>query len=112
MVLVDGRFLELVIAVFACTGFWEFARYVFDSKRKKRTANEQGTLAVLHELIYPKLEDAIIAGKIGIEEFDRIDNLAQPYFLLGGNGTVRRRYEMCKDLPRIDDRKDGYNGTS
>ncbi len=110
--MVDGRFLELVIAVFACTGFWEFCRYLFESKRKKRTATEDGLLAVLHELIYPKLEDAILDGEVGIEEFDRIDNLAQPYFKLGGNGTVRRRYEMCIDLPRVDDRKDGYNDAS
>lgn len=104
----DDRLIQIVIALFACTGFWELVKYLASTHHRRNTANEDGTLAVLHELIYPKLEKAILAGRVGIEEFDRIDNLAQPYFRLGGNGTVRRRYDMVNELPRYDDRKDGY----
>lgn len=101
--------IEILISVFACTGFWEFLRYIVSSRKKKQSAEDRALLAILHELVYPKLEDCIIRQSVGLEEFDRIDNLVQPYFALGGNGTVRRRYDMVLKLPRTDDRAEGFD---
>lgn len=103
------NYYDIIIAIFGCLGFWELVRYLIESRRKKKSALEQATLALLHETIYPLLEEAVLRGNVGIEEFDRIDNLYQPYTRLGGNGTVRRRYELVVNLPRTDDRKEGYN---
>lgn len=100
--------VEIVIAVFACTGFWQFVQYLIDTHRTKRTATEEATVAILHELVYPKLEECILRGSVGLEEYDRIDYLVQPYLRLGGNGTVKRRFDMVTELPRIDDVKKGF----
>ena len=99
---------QIIVTIVACTGFWEFVRWVFATIHTKRSADDEALLAILHEMVYPKLEECIIRQQVGLEEFDRIDKLAQPYFALGGNGTVRRRYDMAHDLPRIDDRTEGY----
>lgn len=101
----DGHLAVLVSTIFACTGFWELVRYLIATRRTKRTASDDADLAVIHELIYPKLEDCILRGNVGIEEFDRIDKLYKPYKELGGNGTVERRYLMVEKLPRFDDRR-------
>ena len=97
--------LTIIAAVFACTGFWELVRYLIDKKTKSISAEQEAHLAVLHELIYPKLEKAVIDGKVGIEELDRIDTLYQPYKKLGGNGIIERRYNRVHELPIFDDQK-------
>lgn len=99
---------QVIITVLGCMGFWELLRYLLESRRKKKTALEEATLALLHETLYPLLEKAVLRGSVGIEEFDRIDNLYRPYERLGGNGTIKRRYDIVSDLPRTDDRKEGY----
>lgn len=100
---------QIIVTIVACTGFWEFVRWVFATIHIKQSAEDLALLAILHELVYPKLEDCIIRQSVGLEEFDRIDSLVQPYFALGGNGTVRRRYDMVLKLPRTDDRAEGFD---
>lgn len=99
---------QVIITILGCMGFWELLRYILESRRKKKTALEEATLALIHETLYPLLEGAVLSGSVGIEEFDRIDNLYKPYERLGGNGTIKRRYDIVQDLPRTDDRKEGY----
>ena len=99
---------QILLTILGCMGSWELLRYLLESRRKKRTALEEATLALIHETVYPLLEDAVLRGSVGIEEFDRIDSLYKPYARLGGNGTIERRYDIVKDLPRTDDRKEGY----
>lgn len=99
---------QVIVTILGCMGFWELLRYILESRRKKKTALEEATLALIHETLYPLLEEAVLRGYVGIEEFDRIDNLYRPYERLGGNGTTKRRYDIVQDLPRTDDRKEGY----
>lgn len=99
---------QLLLTIFGCVGFWEVVRYLLESRHDKHSALEEATLALIHETLYPLLEEAVLRGSVGIEEFDRIDNLYKPYSRLGGNGTIKRRYELVAEMPRVDDRKEGY----
>lgn len=99
---------EIILAIFGSMGMWELLRFLIESRTQKKSTQEEAILALIHETLYPLLDEAVLRGSVGIEEFDRIDNLYSPYHRLGGNGTIKRRYDIVSELPRTDDRKEGY----
>lgn len=70
--------LQLFGLLLGSQGLWELLKMVYKNHNSKRTASEDAELAILHEMIYPKLEECILEDRVGIEEFDRIDKLYQP----------------------------------
>lgn len=66
---------------------------------KKQELIKQGTLAILHYRIYEDANQYIAQGYITTEQMDDLEHLFSPYEELGGNGTAKKLYKKCLDLP-------------
>lgn len=98
-------FLALALACLGGTGFWSFVQMIYRTKSKKKSAEGEALLAILHDMIYPALEVVVTRpGEIvGYEEMDRIRRLYEPYKKLGGNGTVESRFKIAEAYRRVPD---------
>ena len=95
--------LKFILTMFGSLGFWEFLKYMISSRKKKKSAEAEGILALLHNELYPLVEKIYFRGKVGYDEFDNLTHLYDPYIRLGGNGTMERRYEEIDKFERIKD---------
>lgn len=95
--------LKFVVTMFGSLGFWELLKYLISSRKTKKTAEAEGILALLHNELYPVIEKVYFRGKVGYEEFDNLTHLYEPYIKLGGNSTLKRRYEDIAKFERIKD---------
>jgi len=89
-----------LIGVLGSGGLWTF----LDNRRSKKTVQEQAqTDAIIAlariELVRESLRH-IEKGCISMEEADALEDLFNPYTVLGGNGNGRRLYEQAMALPR------------
>ena len=91
---------QIIIAVFASSGFWGIAQTLIINRKQKKDLERNGILALLHDRIYDIAESAIVKGSISFDEFDNLTALYEPYKAMGGNGTGKALYEKAKDLPR------------
>lgn len=107
-----AQFITILIAIIGSSGLWHFLESRFerkdktkDKKENEKTALENAVLAMLYDRLDPMLKAAIIRENdvVGVEEFARIDNLYKPYSELGGNGTLKRRYDIVNTYDRIND---------
>ena len=97
------QLVALVVAIFACDGFWSYVRYKAENRRAINVNQETiktGLLALLHDRIYQLGEFYILSGYITFDEFDNLTYLYEPYEALKGNSTGTDIYEKCKQLPR------------
>lgn len=79
----------------------------------RNKAIAKGVLALLHNELYPMLEQALFRGAVGYDEFDNMAHLMDPYRALGGNGTAERRFNQVDKLPRVkDDELSEYDRTT
>lgn len=102
--------LRLIITIFGSLGFWEFIKYLISTRKKKRSAEAEGILALLHNELYPAIEKVHFRGVVGYDELENIDHLYKPYIKLGGNGTLQRRYETIQSYERVhDDELEAYD---
>lgn len=89
---------QIIIAIFASTGLWTLINNLIENRKKKRSAENEALLALLHDRIYFICEDYISKGKISIDEFENLEYLYKPYSKLGGNGTGEKLYFEVKNL--------------
>lgn len=90
------NFIALFGIVFACDGFWR----VVERKFAKKDVRTKAILALLHDKLFYLCEKHIIRGDITVEEFDNLTYLFKPYEEMGGNGTCKRLYDECANLPK------------
>lgn len=104
--------VAIVVAIFACDGFWSYIRYKAESRKghnKEIQVIKEGLLALLHDRLYNIGEMYIMSGYITFDEFDNLAYLYKPYKDLGGNSTGDDVYEKCKNLPRKQDSQRAVN---
>ena len=82
--------------VFACDGFWR----IVERKLFKKSVESRAILALLHDKLYYLCEKHIGNEYITVDELENITCLHEPYKEMGGNGTCKRLYEECCDLPK------------
>lgn len=100
---------ELLLAIFASTGFWTvlntILQNVFTKKKDSDKTIEllkEADIAILHDKIYRECKAALRDGEISADDYHNIDCLVKPYFALGGNGTGKKLWEDIQDLPIKD----------
>lgn len=97
---------NIVIAVFASSGFWALLTAVYTSHitkkaEEKRTDDSERQLLIglAHDRIYGLCSEYIQRGEITLEEYDNLTYLYKPYEKAGGNGTGKRLFEQVEKLP-------------
>ena len=90
----------IVVAVVASTGFWQFLINWFNHKRNKTDATTKMLLGIANKIICDSCQEYIDRGSITKDEYDDLKKyLCDPYFELGGNGTVKRLVNEVDKLP-------------
>ena len=56
-------------------------------------------IALLHDRIYQCCKQYIERGCITSEELKNLEYLYNPYHMAGGNGTAKKMYSDCQELP-------------
>lgn len=92
------------VAIFTCTGFWtglfQFLTNVYNKKRTKQDATTRMILGIANKIICESCQEYIARGDITTEEYEDLKKyLCEPYFELGGNGTVERLFKEVDQLP-------------
>ena len=105
----DTFILGVVGAIFASSGFWAFALYVFQSRQKLRE-HDRDILACLKGLMNIRIrlqaEEYIARGSITNAEYrELIEYLYKPYKAIGGNGLAEKMVREVEELP-ITSRKE------
>lgn len=95
--------LTLLAAVFGSTGIWEFFKWLIANKRKKNTAEQEALLTLLQIQLYPIVEKIYFRGVIGYDEALNLEQLYNSYRRLGGNSTIKSRYELIAKFDRVKD---------
>ena len=79
---------QIVVAVFASTGFWAFVTAVWQERQKKKSAERAALLGLLHERLVEQCEAYLDRGYLSEGEYrDLEEYIYNPYKNLGGNGT-------------------------
>ena len=97
---------QIIIAVFASSGFWALLNALITSHRDKKTATrekvnvlENGVRGLLHEKLIEKCDYYIQKGEITEAEYRDLDEyIHQPYKALGGNGTGEEYMLRVREL--------------
>lgn len=92
------------IAIFTCTGFWtglfQFLTNIYNKKRVKQDATTRMILGIANKIICESCQEYISRGYITTEEYEDLRKyLSEPYFELGGNGTVERLIKEIDQIP-------------
>ena len=92
------------IAIFTCTGFWtglfQFITNVYNKKHTKKDATTKMLLGIANRIIIDSCKEYIARGEITTEEYEDLNKyLCEPYFELGGNGTIERLRKEVNQLP-------------
>lgn len=66
---------------------------------KKNKANEEGTLALLHNNIVTIHERWTERGYMPVYQKEALERTYNAYKGLGGNGTITDLYNECRNLP-------------
>ena len=91
------------MTIFGSLGFWELLKYMISSRKTKKSAEAEALLSISQYLLYPALERIYFRGKVGYDEYEMIASLYGAYIRLGGNGTIKRRFDQIDALPRVKD---------
>ena len=79
---------EIVLAIFASTGFWACVQAVILKHMDRRSAERAALLGLLHEKLVAQCEVYLDKGYISEGQYRDLDEyIYQPYKNLGGNGT-------------------------
>lgn len=100
---------EILIAIFASTGFWTVINTIIQGVMNKRKDSEKtiellrdADVALLHDKIYRECKTALRDGQISSDDYHNIDCLVKPYFALGGNGTGKKLWEDVQEIPIVE----------
>ena len=79
---------EIILAIFASTGFWACVQAVLLKHMDRRSAERAALLGLLHERLVDQCEVYLDKGYISEGQYRDLDEyIYQPYRNLGGNGT-------------------------
>ena len=96
---------EIIVAIFASTGFWAFIQALVLKRMDRRSAERAALLGLLHEKLVDQCETYLNKGYISEGQYRDLDEyIYQPYKNLGGNGTGQAYMERVQEL--IFNRKD------
>ncbi len=111
----EQELITLIVAMFASTGFWAFARTVYEHIcEKKREAKNKvdpkliddirnALLGVMHTMIFSLGHEYLAQDEITLEQYDNFFVLYNPYEKLGGNGTGKRLKDEIVRRKLIDE---------
>lgn len=86
--------IQIVLAVFASTGFWAFVTAVWSEMQRKKSVERRALLGILHEELSTRCEKYINDKKITFDQYDDLRRyIFEPYKELGGNGTAEKLME-------------------
>lgn len=94
--------LAVVVAIFASTGFWSVIIVLINrhyAKNDKSDLTMQALLAILHYRVYRLCKVHLKNEYISEDELEALGILYEYYAKLGGNGTCKKLYERCCELP-------------
>ena len=92
--------ITIVISVIASTGFWQFLINWCNHKRMKMDATTRMLLGIANKIICKSCQEYISRGYITKEEYEDLKKyLCDPYFELGGDGTVERLFKEVDQIP-------------
>lgn len=92
--------ITIVISVIASTGFWQFLINWYNHKHTKMDATARMLLGIANKIICESCQEYISRGHITKEEYEDLKKyLCDPYFELGGDGTVERLFKEVDRIP-------------
>lgn len=92
--------VAIVVSIMASTGFWQFLINWYNHKRAKTGATIKMLLGITNKTICESCQEYIDRGYITTEEYKDLKKyLCEPYFELGGNGTVERLVKEIDQIP-------------
>lgn len=81
--------LQMVLAIFASTGFWSFAQVVYKKKTEKKSASARMLRGLAFDRMVYLGGKYIEQGHISKEDYTNFYTyLYEPYKALGGDGVV------------------------
>lgn len=94
----------IVIAIIGSQGLWAILLFLLnryfakeDKKADKDSALSKGVLALLHNKLYDIADTIIEQGYITQEQLENVEYLTEPYFALGGDGTLEKMLKIIDD---------------
>lgn len=102
-------FTGIILAIFGCTGFWQFYTIKWQKKHETDSINPQdiklmkeGMKAMLHDRLYQSCRFYLSKGKIDEDGYSNLGAMYQSYHGLGGNGTGTELYNRCMKLKIVE----------
>lgn len=90
---------EIILAIFASTGFWACVQAVVLKSMDRRSAERAALLGLLHEKLVDQCEAYLNKGYISEGQYRDLDEyIYKPYRELGGNGTGQAYMERVQEL--------------
>lgn len=96
-------FTQIVIAVLGADALFRFIQWLIERHDNKKESPERLMLralgsdrlgALLHNWLHSDVRTA--------DEWEIIENLYKGYQLLGGNGSIKKLYDECKEIPTTE----------
>ena len=90
---------EIILAIFASTGFWAFVQALVLKRMDRRSAERAALLGLLHERLVDQCEVYLDKGYISEGQYRDLDEyIYTPYKNLGGNGTGEEYMKRVQEL--------------
>jgi hypothetical protein len=90
---------EIILAIFASTGFWACVQAVILKHMDRRSAERAALLGLLHERLVDQCEVYLDKGYISEGQYRDLDEyIYKPYRNLGGNGTGEEYMKRVQEL--------------
>ena len=90
---------EIILAIFASTGFWAFVQALVLKRMDRRSAERAALLGLLHERLVDQCELYLDKGSITEGQYRDLDEyIYTPYKNLGGNGTGEEYMKRVQEL--------------
>lgn len=90
---------EIILAIFASTGFWAFVQALVLKRMDRRSAERAALLGLLHERLVDQCEVYLDKGYISEGQYrDLEEYIYKPYRALGGNGTGEEYMKRVQEL--------------
>lgn len=83
----------------AMLAFWRWVTAKLKRIKATQDANNEGTLALLHDRLYFLCNHHLAKGWCGVEDRNNIAMLYEAYHAMGGNGTGTDLWNRVRALP-------------